>query len=44
MAIAPIAVGGGVCVCVCGFIGKEGNILTTHSTHFIYDYMVSDII
>ena len=23
--------------------GKEGFYLTTHSTHFIYGYMVSDI-
>ena len=23
--------------------GKEGNVLTTHSTHFIYGYMASDI-
>ena len=23
---------------------KEGNVLMTHSTHFIYDYMVSDIV
>ena len=29
----------------CGWKRKEGNVfyLTTHSTHFIYDYMVSDI-
>ena len=29
-----------ICVCVCG---KEVFYLTTHSTHFIYGYMASDI-
>ena len=33
-----------VCVCVCIYEGrKEMFYLTTHSTHYIYGYMVSDI-
>ena len=33
-----------VCVCVCVCHWKEGRFyLTTHSTHFIYSYLVSDI-
>ena len=36
-----------MCVCVCVYCGREREremfYLTTHSTHFIYGYMASDI-